>query len=115
VNNINSRTVNSFQDRGVDEEVFQLPAKLHLTLGTLRLFSEEEQVRPAYSVSLYIDLFIYLGKSGVCTTGMFRNCKVRLSLMQVYSILYPLACNVHVSDENFHLPLLYHLQTSTGG
>ena len=32
------------QARGVTAAVFQLPAKLHLTLGVMRLFSAEEEV-----------------------------------------------------------------------
>jgi activating signal cointegrator complex subunit 1 len=31
------------QERGISEDVFQLPEKFHLTIGVLRIFSEEEE------------------------------------------------------------------------
>ena len=33
------------QDRNIVPDVFQKPEKLHLTLGVMRIFSQEEQVR----------------------------------------------------------------------
>lgn len=33
------------QDAGVDESIFQNPAKLHLTIGTLALLNEQEVTR----------------------------------------------------------------------
>ena len=32
------------QEKGVVPEVFQLPEKFHLTLGVLRIFTQEEEV-----------------------------------------------------------------------
>ena len=37
--------VELFQDRGVDESIFQNPLKLHMTLGTLALTNEAEVER----------------------------------------------------------------------
>ena len=41
-----------FQDEGVVEGVFKSPEKLHLTLGVVRIFAKEEEVRIICVVSL---------------------------------------------------------------
>lgn len=40
-----SLCVSDVQEQGIVEEVFKEPEKLHLTLGVLRIFSKEEEVR----------------------------------------------------------------------
>ena len=42
------------QDRGISEKVFQVPEKLHFTLGVLRIFSKEEEVCISMCVHTYI-------------------------------------------------------------
>ncbi len=34
----------SLQDRGISSDVFQSPTKFHLTVGVMRLFTQEEVV-----------------------------------------------------------------------
>ena len=49
--------------------MFQVPAKLHLTLGVMRLFSTEEEVSNSKCVVgmvPYIDLVCLAGKSKGC-------------------------------------------------
>ena len=36
------------QDGGICDEVFQIPEKLHVTVGVMRLFSTEEEVGLCY-------------------------------------------------------------------
>ena len=42
------------QDRGISEKVFQVPEKLHFTLGVLRIFSKEEEVCISMCVHTYM-------------------------------------------------------------
>ncbi len=42
------------QDKGVSEDLFQTPAKLHLTVGVMRLFTPEEVVRLMHRMYQYM-------------------------------------------------------------
>ncbi|CAI8032650.1 Activating signal cointegrator 1 complex subunit 1, partial [Geodia barretti] len=53
------------RERGICEDVFQLPEKFHLTVGVLRIFSEEEEFAslPSYCCSYCIYTYIGEGKA----------------------------------------------------
>lgn len=46
------------QIRGLDASLFQNPAKLHLTIGTLRLYSNKEEV--STQLRVYVLMYIRL-------------------------------------------------------
>ena len=46
------------QDEGLDESLFQKPAKLHLTVGTMVLMSKKEVVSGSSNLQLYQGLIL---------------------------------------------------------
>lgn len=60
-----------FQVRGLDLSLFQNPRKLHLTIGTLRLYSGKEEVSSHNDEAIKLVVIEFLN-SGLSKSQMFK-------------------------------------------